>query len=201
MEFGEKLQALRRQEGLTQEELAGVLYVSRAAVSKWESGRGYPNIDSLKAISQHFSVSIDDLLSGGELLTLAQEDLRARETRLRDVACGLLDCSAALLLFLPFFGQRTDGGALPVSMLALTGRSPWLMAAFMAVVIALCLCGLLTLALQRCQHPLWMRCKGWLSLALTASGALLFTACRQPYASAFLFFHLIVKGFLPAKPR
>ena len=47
MEFNEKLQKLRTNENLTQEELAEKLYVSRAAISKWESGRGYPSIDSL----------------------------------------------------------------------------------------------------------------------------------------------------------
>ena len=56
MEFGEKLQALRRGWEMTQEELAHALYVSRTAISKWESGRGYPNIDSLKAISKYFAV-------------------------------------------------------------------------------------------------------------------------------------------------
>ena len=50
-----------------QEELAEALYVSRTAVSKWESGRGYPSIDSLKEISRYFSVTIDDLLSGEQL--------------------------------------------------------------------------------------------------------------------------------------
>ena len=55
MEFHEKLQELRKNRGLTQEELAQVLYVSRTAISKWESGRGYPSIDSLKEISNfHF---------------------------------------------------------------------------------------------------------------------------------------------------
>ncbi|MBE6776011.1 MAG: MATE family efflux transporter [Ruminococcaceae bacterium] len=49
MEFNEKLQELRKQKALTQEELAEKLFVSRTAVSKWESGRGYPNIESLKA--------------------------------------------------------------------------------------------------------------------------------------------------------
>lgn len=54
MEFNEKLQELRKKKGLTQEELAEALFVSRTAVSKWESGRGYPNIDSLKAVARFF---------------------------------------------------------------------------------------------------------------------------------------------------
>ena len=63
MEFHEKIQELRKNKGLTQEELAELLYVSRTAVSKWESGRGYPSIDSLKGIAEIFSVSVDYLLS------------------------------------------------------------------------------------------------------------------------------------------
>ena len=55
MELGEKLQELRKNMGLTQEELAESLFVSRTAISKWESGRGYPSIDSLKEISKFFS--------------------------------------------------------------------------------------------------------------------------------------------------
>ena len=76
MEFSEKLQELRKQKGLTQEELAERLYVSRTAISKWESGRGYPNIDSLKATARFFGVTVDALLSGDELLRLADEDTK-----------------------------------------------------------------------------------------------------------------------------
>ena len=47
MEFNEKLVQLRKSRNMTQDELAEALYVSRAAVSKWESGRGLPSIDSL----------------------------------------------------------------------------------------------------------------------------------------------------------
>ena len=57
MEFNEKLQKLRTNENLTQEELAEKLYVSRTAISKWESGRGYPSIDSLKAIAKSMSIT------------------------------------------------------------------------------------------------------------------------------------------------
>lgn len=45
MELSEKLQELRKEKGLTQEELAEALFVSRTAISKWESGRGVPNIE------------------------------------------------------------------------------------------------------------------------------------------------------------
>ena len=54
MEFNEKLCELRKNRGLTQETLAEALYVLRTAISKWESGREYPNIESLKKISKFF---------------------------------------------------------------------------------------------------------------------------------------------------
>ena len=68
MKFNEKLQELRKNKGLTQEELSECLFVSRTAISKWESGRGYPSIDSLKEISRYFSISIDELLSTEKLI-------------------------------------------------------------------------------------------------------------------------------------
>lgn len=71
MEFNEKLKELRKQKDLTQEELAEALFVSRTAISKWESGRGYPSLDSLKEIAKFFELTVDELLSGEELLTLA----------------------------------------------------------------------------------------------------------------------------------
>jgi transcriptional regulator with XRE-family HTH domain len=54
---------------LTQEELAKELFVSRTAISKGESGRGYPNIDSLKEISRYFTVSIDELICPDEIIS------------------------------------------------------------------------------------------------------------------------------------
>ena len=87
MEFNEKLQELRKQKNLTQEELAQALFVSRTAISKWESGRGYPNIDSLKAIAKYFHISIDQLLSGDELLCLAEENTKQKQTQFLFLNC------------------------------------------------------------------------------------------------------------------
>ena len=116
MEFHQKLQELRKQRSMTQEELAEVLFVSRTAVSKWESGRGYPNLDSLQAIAAFFSVSVDQLLSCDEILTAAKEENQHEKNSLRVLIFGLLDVSIALFFFLPFFGQTVNGSVQNVSL-------------------------------------------------------------------------------------
>ena len=201
MEFNEKLQELRKQKGMTQEELAEALWVSRAAVSKWESGRGYPSIDSLKEIAKFFSVSIDTLLSGDQILTIAEEDRKQTEARCLDLIFGLLDLSAASFLFLPIFGQQTGGALEEVSLLRLTGLAPYLRAAYLIPVAGLILLGILTLALQNFPNPLWLRVKRKLSLILGGVGTLLFILSPQPYAAAFLFLLLLIKALILSKKQ
>jgi len=62
MIFSEKLQLIRKSKGLTQEELAEKLEVSRQAVAKWESGQVYPDINNLIQISNLFNVTVDYLV-------------------------------------------------------------------------------------------------------------------------------------------
>lgn len=199
MDFNEKLQQLRKQKGLTQEELAQALYVSRTAISKWESGRGYPNIDSLKAIAKFFSVTVDQLLSGDELLDLAQAENKRVKNRIRDLISGLLDLSVAILFFLPLFAQKAAGNIEEVSLLTLSGIAPYLKVSYCIVLSLICLWGILILALQNREHTFWMGCKWKLSLALTAIGALLFMISLQPYPAALLFIFLSIKALMLIK--
>ncbi len=199
MEFNKKIQELRKQKGLTQEELAEALYVSRTAISKWESGRGYPNIDSLKTISKFFGVTIDELLSGDELLIIAEEDTKQKETHFRDLVFGLLDISIAMFFFLPFFGQKVNGTIQAVSLLSLTEISSWLETAYFVVVIGMIGLGILTLALQNCNQVSWVRIKSKLSLAVNTIGVLIFIISSQPYAAAFVFLFLIIKVLMLIK--
>ena len=201
MEFHEKLQELRKQKGLTQEELAESLYVSRTAISKWESGRGYPNIDSLKAISKFFSVTIDELLSGEEVLTIAEEDQKQKESILRDMVFGLLDLSAAIVFFVPFFGQKADGYVQAVSLLSLTEIAPYLKAAYFVMVIGMVAFGISTLVLQNYRGAFWVRNKSILSLLINTATALLFIISAQPYAAAFIFLFLVIKVVMLIKQQ
>ena len=201
MEFNEKLQELRKQNGLTQEELSEKLYVSRTAISKWESGRGYPNIESLKAIAKFFSVTVDELLSSGEVLTIAEEDNKRKEKHFRDLMYGLLDLCIAMLLFLPFFAEKADGIIQSVSLIALDGVQPYLKTAYFAVVISMIVMGILTLALQNCQWVAWVKSKTMISLILCAIAVLAFMISSQPYAAAFAFAILAIKALMLIKRR
>ena len=199
MEFHEKLQELRKRKGLTQEELAQKLYVSRTAISKWESGRGYPSIESLKLIANFFSVTIDELLSCDEVLSIAQHDNEQKEGHYRDLICGLLDCSVAIFLFLPFFGQKVDGVIQEIPLLSLTEPQLYLRVLYFLLVAAMILTGILTLALQNCSGANWQRIKRPLSLLLSVVSVLLFTMSLQPYAAAFLFVFLAIKVLILIK--
>ena len=199
MEFCEKLQELRKKHRLTQEELAEQLYVSRTAISKWESGRGYPNIDSLKAIAKYFSVSVDDLLSGDTVLAIAEEDRTQSEKRSRTLVFGLLDCSAGLLLFLPFFCIRSNQTAQAVSLLSIAPAAPYIKPLFLVAVISLTLCGIAALALQNAELPVWQRNREKVSLCLSMVVVFLFVVGLQPYAAVFVLALLVTKALLLIK--
>lgn len=71
MTFGEKLKNARKATGMTQEELAIQLSVSRQAITKWESGKGLPDIENLKVLSKALDISIDYLLNDDTKLDMA----------------------------------------------------------------------------------------------------------------------------------
>ncbi len=73
MNFGENLQNIRKKNHMSQEDLAELLGVSRQAVSKWELGEGYPEVDKLLTLSQKLNVSLDSLL-GNEPAKPASEN-------------------------------------------------------------------------------------------------------------------------------
>lgn len=75
MSVAERILASRKQKGISQEELAHKIGVSRQAVSKWESGQSIPDVEKVVALSRYFGVTTDYLLNaGGEPDLLSNED-------------------------------------------------------------------------------------------------------------------------------
>lgn len=200
MEFNEKLQELRKSRSLTQEELAEALFVSRTAVSKWESGRGYPNLDSLKEISRYFSVSIDELICSEEIISAAEDEKKACMDEYLSLICGTLDILTALLLFLPVFGNGTDLPA-SVSLFEITGLRPWIKAVFAALIVLTVLNGVCGVILSRFDKPVWDRHRLVTGMALSVTGSAVFVLTRQPYAGIVCLAILVLKGWLIGKRR
>lgn len=200
MEFNEKLQELRKARSLTQEELAEALYVSRTAISKWESGRGYPSIDSLKEISRFFSVTIDDLICPDEMITVAENDKREFVSKYVSLICCVLDALLAILVFIPAFGNGTDSSG-AVSLFGLTGINPWVKTLFIVIISIAILNGISGVIIVAFSKPVWNRHRLVTGVVLSILAVLVFIATRQPYAGIVCFAFLVIKGFLIAKTK
>ena len=200
MEFYEKLQKLRKEEKLTQEELAEKLFVSRTAISKWESGRGYPSIDSLKVIAKYFHVTIDELICGEEIVTLAEQDIKNTNKKHTSLTCGILDCFVVLLFFLPLFGNSVSDGTSFI-LFSLTGISGWLKIVFISIIALTVLNGFSRVVISSFDKPVWNKHHMITGIILSVASTLIFILARQPYAGVFFLCVLLIKGILVFKSK
>ena len=85
MEFGNKLYELRKEKGLSQEELANHLEVTRQTVSKWELGDSTPDLDKLVLLAELFEISLDELVLDKVSVTTKLDDLGAKVIDVTDI--------------------------------------------------------------------------------------------------------------------
>lgn len=199
MEFHEKLQELRKSRGLTQEELAEVLYVSRTAISKWESGRGYPSIDSLKEISNYFSVSIDDLLSGEKLISIAAKENQSNIQNICDLLLGMVDVCSFMLIVLPLYPNTVDGFVYSVNLLAYEGVTSFNRLIYWVLFVSLILTGIVKILLTKLGSSKGDKIMTGLSMLLSILMVLFLAMAREAYAITLAFVLLVIKGALLLK--
>jgi transcriptional regulator with XRE-family HTH domain len=200
MEFNEKLQELRKSRSLTQEELAEALFVSRTAISKWESGRGYPSIDSLKELSRFFSVTIDDLICSDEMITVAEIEKKEFADKYVSLICNAMDILMALLLFIPAFGNGSDSSE-TVALFELTGINVWVKTTFIVLIALEIANGIFGVTIGNFDKPTWNRHRLITGVVLSILAVTVFIATRQPYAGIVCFAFLVIKGLLIANAR
>lgn len=89
MSFGENLQTIRKNNQLSQEGLAEMLGVSRQAVSKWELGEGYPEVEKLLILSRKLNISLDSLLIGEDTPSTPANGERSNTIRIISINEGV----------------------------------------------------------------------------------------------------------------
>ncbi len=199
MEFHEKLQELRKGRGLTQEELAEALYVSRTAISKWESGRGYPSIDSLKEISSYFSVTIDDLLSSDKLLSIAEKENKANLQNMCDILFGMIDVCSLMLIALPLYPNMVNGYIYSVNLWAYTQTTELNYLLFWIMYASLVILGIIKLLLAKFRSEKYNPTMTGISMVLGIFIVLFLAVMREAYAVVVAFLLLVIKGILLLK--
>lgn len=196
MEFNEKLQELRKSRGLTQEELAEALFVSRTAVSKWESGRGYPSIDSLKEISKYFSVTIDELLTGEKLISIAERENKSNIQRICDLLTGLVDLFSFILIVLPLYPNPINGYIYSVNLFNYTETTSFNRLLYWIMFLALVLVGTVKIFITQFELNKGQKIVTDISIVLSIMTILFLALTREAYAITVAFFLFVVKGIL-----
>ena len=199
MEFNEKLQELRKNKGLTQEELAEVLFVSRTAVSKWESGRGYPSIDSLKEIANYFSVTIDELLSGEKIISIAEKENKSNIQRICDLLFGIVDVFSFMLIILPLYPNPINGYIYSVNLFSYTETSAFNLFVYWIMFTALIISGAIKVILTQTRVEKGQKLLTVISMGLSILNVLFLAMTRDAYAITVTFLLLIIKGILLLK--
>ena len=204
-EFGEKLKILRAQKNMTQEQLAEKLFVSRVTVSKWESGRGLPNIDSLKLLANIMEVSVDELLCGREIVCVAERQILQTGENLQRFFMALADILCVLLLFLPIYTDFSNATFHQTVISSLHTANVLTKIGHYFFDILISTFGLFELALQNIQadkksqaavQKPFFSAQTILSVLITLAAIFWNIITRQMYVGIFLVFMLALKFFI-----
>ena len=199
MEFHEKITELRKSRGLTQEELAKIIYVSRTAISKWESGRGYPNIDSLRELASFFSVSIDDLLSSEKLLTIAKKENNSNIRHLCLLLFGIVDIFFCMMIVLPLYPNTIGETIYSVNLLSYSDTSLLTIKVHWFLFLLNIMVGVTELLVVNISNEFNHKTIISFSMLLNIIVVLFLAIVRESYAIILAFVLLIIKGFILIK--
>ncbi|MBR5229244.1 MAG: helix-turn-helix transcriptional regulator [Firmicutes bacterium] len=199
MEFNEKLQELRKNKDLTQEELAEILYVSRTAVSKWESGKGLPSIDSLRSIAEFFSVTLDELLSGDAILSMAKKEKADCLSNVCNMLSAITDLLSFLFIILPLYPENIGGYFYSVNLIAYSGITHRSLVMYWLMFVLLIAAGILRLIFINLGFRKCSRIFSDISIVLSIILVAFLALSREAYATTLALVLLVVKGLLLLK--
>ena len=191
MELSEKIQKLRKEHNLTQEQLAEQLFVSRTAVSKWETGRGMPSMESLQMIARLFNITLDDLLRAEEVITIAENENRENISRFASLVDGIFNIAAIVGLLLPLYKVELNNVFYSVPLYQYEG---WLAFLYWVFPIAMAICGIIQIITNKSEREKTKRSVNVIGVILNACAVFILILGGQPYPAVMFFTLLLIKG-------
>lgn len=191
MELSEKIQKLRKEHNLTQEQLAEQLFVSRTAVSKWETGRGMPSMESLQMIARLFNITLDDLLRAEEVITIAENENKENISRFASLIDGIFNTTAIVGLLLPLYKVELNNVFYSVPLYQYEG---WLAILYWVFPIAMAICGIIQIIMNKSEREKIKRSVNAIGVILNACAVFILILGGQPYPAVMFFTFLLIKG-------
>ena len=191
MELPEKIQKLRKERGLTQEQFAEQLFVSRTAVSKWETGRGMPSMDSLQMIAKFFGITLDELLDASEVITIAENENKKNISRFAIYVDGIFNIMAVLCLLLPLYKIEINDIFYSVPLYQFKG---WLAVFYWIFPITMAICGIIQIIINKHEQEKLKKILTIIGIILNTIAIFVLILSGQPYPSAMFFTLLLIKG-------
>lgn len=190
MELSWKIRKLRKECGLTQEQFAKQLFVSRTAVSKWETGRGTPNLESLQMIAKLCRTTLDELLMSEELIEVAENENKENINRFASRINAIIDLSAVLGLILPLYKVEMNDVFHSVFLYQYGG---WLSFIYWSLPASLVIFGIIELLINNFDRGKLKRSMSAISSSINILTAFVFILSNQPYPAAFFFALFLIK--------
>ena len=199
--IGKRIREMRLAAGMSQEQLAEKLQVSRQSISKWESGRGYPSIDSLKEISSFFSVTIDELLSGEKLISIAEKENKSNLQNVCELLIGILDIFSFLLIVLPLYPRHIGNYVSAVSLFGYSETTVFNRNVYWGIFTALMILGVIKIVMSQLKAVKGKKVLQISSMVINIVAVMFLALARETYATVLIFLLFLMKGILAAKGR
>lgn len=193
MELSEKIQKLRKEQGMTQEQFAERLFVSRTAVSKWETGRGTPNMESLQMIARVCGITLDELLRAEEVISIAEKENKENLDRLVGYVEGIVNVLALVSVLLPLYKVEEGQVFYAVPLYRYQG---WLAVFYWLFPIVMAACGIVQVLLNQGEREVLKKTVSMAAAILNAGAILLLILSGQPYPAVMSFLLFAVKAWL-----
>lgn len=191
MELSEKIQKLRKERGLTQEQFAEQLFVSRTAVSKWETGRGTPSMESYQMIAKFFDITLDELLRAEDIITIAENENKENISRFACYIDGIFNITAVVGLLLPLYKVEQNNLFYSVPLYQFKG---WLAILYWIFPVMMSICGTIQILINKGERETLKKNINLIGFILNVCAIFVLILSGQPYPAVMFFTLLLIKG-------
>ena len=178
---------------------SGLFYIYKAVALWLWAGKGYPSLDSLKGISSFFSVTIDELLSGEKLISIAEKENRSNLQNICNLLTGIVDVFSFMLIVLPLYPKHMGEAVLAVNLFSYSETAVFIKMAYWGIFLVLIMAGVIEIVMSQRNTGKGKKALQVSSMIFSIIAVIFLALTREAYATTLAFMLFLLKGILTVK--